>query len=80
MLATLAFETPVLDYAALAPLIVLASGAVLLILIDVIALERAKPFMSIVAGATLRRVARRLRLTLGATSYGIFRLNSSTSI
>ena len=53
MLATLAFETPVLDYAALAPLIVLASGAVLLILIDVIALERAKPFMSIVAGATL---------------------------
>ena len=34
----------------------------------------------LVAGATLRRVARRLRLTLGATSYGIFRLNSSTSI
>jgi glycosidase len=34
----------------------------------------------LVAGATLRRVARRLRLSLGATSYGIFRLNSSTSI
>jgi NADH-quinone oxidoreductase subunit N len=49
----LAFVAPTIDFAALAPEIVLLSGAVLVILLDVILLERAKPFISVVAGATL---------------------------
>ena len=48
-----AWQSPHLDYAALAPLIVLAAGAVLLILVDTILLEKAKPYASIIAGATL---------------------------
>lgn len=53
MLAEVLFHAPHIDYAALAPEIVLTAGAVLLILIDALALERAKPFMSVLAGATL---------------------------
>ena len=53
MLAELSFSAPHIDFAALAPEIVLTAGAMLLILIDAIALEKAKPFMSILAGGTL---------------------------
>lgn len=53
MLTALAFEAPHLDFAALSPEIVLAAGAVFLILFDSIALEKAKPFASIIAGTTL---------------------------
>jgi NADH-quinone oxidoreductase subunit N len=49
----LAFDAPHIDFAALAPEIVLLSGAVLVILLDSILLERAKPFISVIAGATL---------------------------
>ena len=53
MLAELSFSAPHIDFAALAPEIVLTVGAVLLVLIDALALEKAKPFMSILAGGTL---------------------------
>ena len=53
MLAELSFSAPHVDFAALAPEIVLTVGAVLLVLIDALALEKAKPFMSILAGGTL---------------------------
>jgi len=53
VLAELSFSAPHIDFAALAPEIVLTAGAMLLILIDAIALEKAKPFMSILAGGTL---------------------------
>jgi NADH-quinone oxidoreductase subunit N len=44
---------PDLDWAALAPEIVVTAGALLLILLDSIFLERARPYTSVVAGATL---------------------------
>jgi NADH-quinone oxidoreductase subunit N len=44
---------PDLDWAALAPEIVVTAGALLLILLDSIFLERARPYTSLVAGATL---------------------------
>ena len=53
MLAELSFSAPHVDFAALAPEIVLTVGAVLLVLIDALALEKAKPFMSMLAGGTL---------------------------
>ncbi len=53
MLAEVAFTAPHVDFAALAPEIVLTAGAVLVILLDALALDKVKPFISIVAGATL---------------------------
>ena len=53
MLAELSFSAPHVDFAALAPEIVLTVGVVLLVLIDALALEKAKPFMSILAGGSL---------------------------
>lgn len=53
MLAEVAFTAPHVDFAALAPEIVLTAGAVLVILLDALALDKIKPFISIVAGATL---------------------------
>jgi NADH-quinone oxidoreductase subunit N len=44
---------PVIDWAAFAPEIILTLGVVLLILLDSVFLERAKPYMTVVAGATL---------------------------
>jgi NADH-quinone oxidoreductase subunit N len=44
---------PDLDWAALAPEIIVTGGALLLILLDSIFLERARPYLSIIAGATL---------------------------
>lgn len=52
-MTVLAFDAPHIDFAALAPEIVLLSGAVLVILLDTVLLERAKPYISVVAGATL---------------------------
>ena len=53
MLAEVAFTAPHVDFAALAPEIVLTAGAVLVILLDALALDKVKPFISIIAGATL---------------------------
>ena len=53
MLAQVAFSAPKIDFAALAPEIVLTAGAVLVILLDAIALDKIKPYISIIAGATL---------------------------
>ena len=53
MLAEVAFTAPHVDFAALAPEIVLTAGAVLVILLDALALDKIKPFISIIAGATL---------------------------
>lgn len=50
-LSTLAWESPKLDFHAFAPEIVLTAGIVLLIALDAALLERAKPFMSGLAGA-----------------------------
>jgi NADH-quinone oxidoreductase subunit N len=47
------FSAPHIDFAAFAPEIVLAAGALLLVVLDSIGLEKAKPFMAMVAGATL---------------------------
>jgi NADH-quinone oxidoreductase subunit N len=44
---------PHIDWAALAPEVVVTLGALLLILADSIFLERARPYMSILAGGTL---------------------------
>ncbi len=48
-----AFESPNLDYHALAPEIVLVSFAAVLILLDVVLLEKARPFISALAGIGL---------------------------
>jgi NADH-quinone oxidoreductase subunit N len=53
VLAEVAFTAPHVDFAALAPEIVLTAGAVLVILLDALALDKVKPFISIIAGATL---------------------------
>ncbi len=53
MLAEVAFTAPHVDFAALAPEIVLTAGAVLVILLDALALDKIKPFISIITGATL---------------------------
>jgi NADH-quinone oxidoreductase subunit N len=44
---------PDIDWAAIAPEVVVTAGALLLILVDSVLLERARPYMSILAGATL---------------------------
>lgn len=44
---------PDLDWAALAPEIIVTLGAVLLIVVDSLFLERARPFISLLAGATM---------------------------
>jgi len=53
VLAEVAFTAPHVDFAALAPEIVLTAGAVLVILLDALALDKIKPFISIITGATL---------------------------
>jgi NADH-quinone oxidoreductase subunit N len=44
---------PEIDWAAFAPEIIVTSGVVLLILVDSVFLERARPYMTVLAGATL---------------------------
>src|SRR5690606_20693429 len=44
---------PHIDWVALAPEVVVAAGALLLILVDSLFLERARPYMTMLAGATL---------------------------
>jgi NADH-quinone oxidoreductase subunit N len=44
---------PVIDWAAFAPEIIVTAGVVLLILLDSFFLERARPYMTVVAGGTL---------------------------
>ena len=44
---------PHIDWAAVAPEVVVTAGALLLILVDSLMLERARPYMSILAGGTL---------------------------
>jgi len=53
VLAEVAFTAPHVDFAALAPEVVLTAGAVLVILLDALALDKIKPFISIITGATL---------------------------
>jgi NADH:ubiquinone oxidoreductase subunit 5 (subunit L)/multisubunit Na+/H+ antiporter MnhA subunit len=53
VLAEVAFTAPHVDFAALAPEIVLTAGAVLVILLDALALDKVKPYISLLSGATL---------------------------